>query len=263
MRKQVSTKRAWKSFWSVVKEADVVLEILDARFPDRFRYKNIEEKLKRMGKAIILVINKADLIPKEVLNAWKRIFSKEYPTVYLSATERLGTRILRKTILRYAPRIPAKVAIVGYPNVGKSSIINVLKGRHSAGTSPIPGFTTSIQLIRISSKIMMIDTPGVFPSLGKEEELALKGALRPESLENPYFAAKYIFETILNWNPMAIKETYDINTTNFEEFIEEFARKRGLLKKKGELNIDEACRIFIRDWQKGKIMAYEKPDNIS
>ncbi len=259
LKKKISIKGAWNTFWSVVREADVVIEVLDARAPDKFRYRNIERRLKRMGKVVILVINKADLLPKEVLDAWKRKFQREFPTVFLSATKRLGTRFLRKTILKYAPKVPVKVAIVGYPNVGKSSVINVLKGRHSAGTSPVPGFTKAVQLIRVSPKILMVDTPGVFPASGTNEELVFKGAIRPEHLTDPYSPAKFIFEQVLMWNPNAFLELYGINATTFEDFIESFAKKRGLLRKGGELDIDEACRVLIREWQKGKIVAYEPP----
>lgn len=251
--------KAWKIFWKAIMGVDVVLEVLDPRAPNMYRNKSVESRLKELGKEVVLVINKADLVPKEVNDAWKDYLSREFPTVFISTRMRQGTRILRKAILRVAPRTPVIVGLMGYPNVGKSSIINVLRGKHGAGTSPMPGFTRHRQLFNINPKIKMMDTPGIFPSLGDDCELTIKGALRAEKLINPISVALCLLEYVKSLDPEKIKEVYDIEKEGID-FFEELARKRGRLLKGGVLDVDEAARTFIREWQIGKLVVWELPN---
>lgn len=259
--KILPSKKAWKSVFKVISEADIVLEILDSRDPESFRNKKIEEIVAKQGKKLILVINKSDLVPKDILEKWKRKLSKEYPTVYISSKDRLGTRILRKTILKHASRIPVKVALVGYPNVGKSSIINVLKGRHSAGTSPIPGFTKHSQLFKITPKIFILDTPGVYPA-EDEVSLMLKSALEVEKIKDPITCSLELIKFVREKDPEQLIKVYGIESSNDLEFLEKLAIKRGRLLKGGEPDVEEIARIILRDWQKGKIIVWKNPEEV-
>lgn len=259
--KILPSKKAWKSVFKVISEADIVLEILDSRDPESFRNKKIEEIVAKQGKKLILVINKSDLVPKDILEKWKRKLSKEYPTVYISSKDRLGTRILRKTILKHASRIPVKVALVGYPNVGKSSIINVLKGRHSAGTSPIPGFTKHSQLFKITPKIFILDTPGVYPA-EDEVSLMLKSALEVEKIKDPITCSLELIKFVREKDPEQLIKVYGIESSNDLEFLEKLAIKRGRLLKGGEPDVEEMARIILRDWQKGKIIVWKNPEEV-
>lgn len=259
--KILPSKKAWKSVFKVISEADIVLEILDSRDPESFRNKKIEEIAAKQGKKLILVINKSDLVPKDILEKWKRKLSKEYPTVYISSKDRLGTRILRKTILKHASRIPVKVALVGYPNVGKSSIINVLKGRHSAGTSPIPGFTKHSQLFKITPKIFILDTPGVYPA-EDEVSLMLKSALEVEKIKDPITCSLELIKFVREKDPEQLIKVYGIESSNDLEFLEKLAIKRGRLLKGGEPDVEEMARIILRDWQKGKIIVWKNPEEV-
>ncbi len=249
--------------WQVISEADLVIEVLDARIPLESRCRRIERIVERKGKPLVLVINKSNLVPRPVMEEWRKIFSREYPTIYISARDRLGTRRLWQVIKKNAPKLPVKVAVVGYPNVGKSSIINILKGRHSLGTSPIPGFTKHKQLVKASQMIYVIDTPGVFPSPKKEPEIAVISALRPESLDDPVIPALKLLEIALKKSPLSIEETYKIKVDTKDPYtiLAKIAERRGLLLKDGKLNIDEAARILIRDWQSGRLIFYFTPSD--
>lgn len=253
------SKKIWKSVFRVINEADIVLEVLDSRDPEIFRNKKIEEIVTKKGKKLILVINKSDLVPKEVLEKWKKKFNKEYPTVYISSKDRLGTRILRKTILKHAPKIPVKVALIGYPNVGKSSIINVLKGKHSAGTSPVPGFTKHSQLFRVTPKIFILDNPGVYPA-EDEVSLILKSALEVEKIEDPITYALELIKIVKKKDPKQLVKIYGIDADDSFEFLEKLAIKRGRLLKGGKPDIEEIARVILRDWQKGKIVVWKEPE---
>ena len=256
-----SYKRLWAKVRRVIKEADVVLEVVDSRDPYGTRSKELEKIAKDLGKPLVIVINKADLVPKEVMDKWKRVLSREYETIYISARERLGTRKLWIVIKKVAPRKPVKVAVVGYPNVGKSTIINLLRGRHSAGTSPIPGYTKHIQLVRAATWLKVVDTPGVVPLRGSEEELVFKGALSPESLEDPLPVALKLVREGLSKNPEIFKKTYGIEGDNPLVIVENLAKRRGLYLKGGRLNVEEAARIVIRDWQQGRLVFFYTPED--
>lgn len=257
----MSLKKLWTKVKRVIREADVVLEVVDARDPYGTRSKELEKIAEAAGKPIIIVINKADLVSKEVMDEWKRVLNREYETIYISARGRLGTRKLWIAIKKVAPKKTVKVAVVGYPNVGKSTIINLLRGRHSAGTSPIPGYTKHVQLVRAATWLRVIDTPGVIPLRDSEEELVFKGALSPESLEDPLPVALKLIKQGLLKDSEVFKKTYGIEGDQPLTVIENLARRRGLYLKGGRLNIEEAARIIIRDWQQGKLIFYYTPED--
>jgi len=256
----------WKTIRKVTKLVDVVLEVVDARDPIGTRSRKLERIVERMGKKLIIVINKADLVPREVLEEWKRIFEGEgYPTVYISARDRLGTSILRKTILKVADKKgeTVRVAIVGFPKVGKSTIINVLKGKHSASTSPIPGspgYTKHIQWYRVDKKILMLDTPGILPVKGDDVEAAIRGK-PPDELKDPVKPAVELLKRALDRNPNVVRETYGIDEKDPYKILEKICEKRHwYYKKDRESLIDEAAKTIIRDWHRAKLVFYIKPE---
>jgi ribosome biogenesis GTPase A len=149
------------SYWAIVnkviRDADILLEVLDARSVDASRNEEVEDKVREAGKTLIYVVNKCDLVDKRTMEKMKK---KLKPSVFVSATERLGTSYLREEIMKRAPKGAFKVGVLGYPNTGKSSIINSLKGRSSARASSVSGFTHGCQNVRISQRFMLIDSPG-------------------------------------------------------------------------------------------------------
>ena len=146
----------WRLVNKVIDSASILLEILDARNVDETRNKEIENKVAKSGKVLIYVINKCDLVEKDDV---EKISKTLHPCVFVSAKEMLGTRLLRQEIMKNAPKDKFSVGVLGYPNTGKSSIINALKGRASAPTSPVSGYTKGIQLIKITQRMYLIDTP--------------------------------------------------------------------------------------------------------
>lgn len=256
----------WKTIRRVAKLADVILEVVDARDPIGTRSRRLERIVERAGKKLVIVINKADLVPREILEKWKKIFEDEgYPTVYISARDRLGTSILRKTILKVADKKgkTVKVAIVGFPKVGKSTIINVLKGKHSASTSPIPGspgYTKHTQWYRIDKKIVMLDTPGILPVKGDDIEAAIRGK-PPDELRDPVKPAVELLRRALEHDPTIIKRTYGIEEKDPYKILEKICEKRHwYYKKDREPLIEEAAKTIIRDWHRAKLVFYIKPE---
>jgi len=217
-----------------------------------------------LGKKLILVINKADLIPREVADKWKRILEDMgYPTVYMAARDHKGTRVLRRKIRQVADGEPIIVAVVGFPKTGKSTIINALKGRHAASTSPIPGspgYTTHAQLYRIGSNLYMIDTPGVIPVEGGALEAIVRGR-PPEQLRDPVRPAMMLIEKALRYNPRAVLDAYGFDEKDPYRVLELIALKRGWrYKSDGEPLVEEAARAVIRDYHEGKLLFYVPPE---
>ncbi len=259
---RVTPSEAWRRVRRVLEDTDLVIEVADAREPIETRNRRVEEMSARLGKPIILVLNKCDLVPLDVLEEWKRLLERELPTVFISAKFRLGTRKLMIYIKRYAPRLPVRVVVVGYPNVGKSTIINYLKGRHVASTSPVPGWTRGEQLVKAKSWLYVIDTPGVIPveEVRDEALLIVKGAIDPARLQDPVYPAVKLIERILRYNPNAFLERYGIEDKEPTKILEKVAKRRGLLLKGGKLKIEAAERAVIVDWIEGKLTYYRRPD---
>ncbi len=253
----------WRMLARIVRRADLVLEVLDAREPLRTRSRRLERMAEALGKNLMLIINKSDLIPREVAEKWKRIFEDEgFPTLYMAARSHLGTGMLRSAIRKHMEEPPIIVAVTGYPKVGKSTIINALKGRHSASTSPIPGshgYTRHPQLYRVDEDIYMIDSPGTIPIEGGLLERIIRGT-SPETLEDPVPAAAMLIRHVLRFNPAAFRQAYSISSLDPYRIMEQLALRRGWrYKKTGEPLIEEAARTIIRDYHKAKIPFYEPP----
>ena len=230
----------------VIEKSDVVLEILDARFIDETKNREIEYKVKNRNKILIQVINKCDYVDKNYLDEIKKDLEN---CVFISATKRFGITLLRQKIRELAKKKKIKkpiVGVVGYPNVGKSSIINALKGKGSAKTSPEAGFTKGAQYLKVGNDFLMIDTPGVI-ARGKnnEEELVLIGAKNPYAMKDPDLAVI----KLLKDNPGLIEKRYGVEIKeDKEETIEDIALKLNL-KKKGNLpDVDRVSRKILQDW---------------
>ncbi len=250
----------WHQVRRVIKQADVVVEVVDARDPWGTRSREVERLADALGKPVVIVVNKADLVPKNILEKWARILRRERKTIFISATKRLGTRLLWRALREATDKRPMLVAVVGIPNVGKSTIINYLKGSHSVGTSPIPGYTRHVTRLRVARWLRVLDTPGIVPR--NPEELALISALRPEALEDPVPIATRFLELVAKKNPTLLKDLYEVEWENDPLlFLEKLARRRGLLGKGGTPLVEEAARIVIRDWQTGRNNFYLEPED--
>ena len=238
------------SYWSIVnkviRDSDMLLLILDARMVEETRNEEVEAKVERSGKKLMYVINKTDLVGKEKVEKYK---SKLTPLVFVSSKEFHGTKKLRDMIKIEAKRHnlkEVKVGVLGYPNVGKSSVINALKGKSSAPTSIKSGFTKALQEVRVDTKIKLIDTPGVLPR-GKTDKTITLDFNKAQDLDLEVFK-------IIQENPGVLEAHYDVKEN--DDFVEELALKLNMIKKGKEPDIDRAAKKVLYDWQKGNIKTY-------
>jgi len=239
----------------IIRISDIILEVLDARFIEETRNPDLEKEIKKKNKKIIYVINKSDLTGKLERSVLP------HPYAIVSCSKRRGISMLRNKIKAEVKKLDlkerrAQVGIIGYPNTGKSSLINLLSGRQSAGISPQAGFTKGIQKIRLTSKILILDTPGVISeskySHTKKHAVAEQARISARTLDKIYDSEIVAFELISRY-PQQIKKFYKIEADNEEDFVEKLGRKKNFLKKGGLVNEDRTCRLIISDWQSGKI----------
>ncbi|ASJ06215.1 YlqF/YawG family GTPase [Thermococcus pacificus] len=257
----MKARKAWRVVREVIDEADVVVEVVDARDPIGTRNRKLERLIMEEGKPLLIVMNKADLVPKEWAEEYKR--KSEIPVVFISARERKGTGILRNEIKKLAKPLleekeRVKVALIGYPNVGKSTIINTLKGRRAVGTAPIPGYTKGKQLIRLSKRIWLLDSPGVIP-IDDFDELVIKGGFPADKIEEPVKPALKLISRILETRKEALTEKFEIEDfESEEEILRKIGERRGLIKTGGEVDLEETARWFLREWQTGRFTLFGK-----
>ena len=238
----------WKLVNRVIQEADILLLVIDARLPELTRHREIESKIRKYNKKLLYVLNKCDLVSKQDIEKIKKDFE---PSVFVSSKQKLGGTILFKKIMELSHGKDCFIGVLGYPNVGKSSVINMLKGSKSAPVSPHAGHTKGLQFVRAKGKLKLIDTPGVIPFDDKDLlKQIIIGSKNPEHLKEPdYFVLK-----IIELEPEMFEKYYGIKYEGDSyDFLEKAAVKSRVLVKGGEPDLQRFSRQFLYDWQRGKI----------
>ncbi|BAP61674.1 GTPase [Methanococcus maripaludis] len=244
----------------IIYECNIVLLVVDARDPETTRNRALEEYTIEKNKKLIYVINKSDLVPKKILEKWKNKFKSENPdssVVFVSAKEKLGTKMLRDEIKTYLNSNNIKygqVGIVGYPNVGKSSIINALTGKKSARSGLTAGLTVGEQWVKLTKDIKLLDSPGIIEPKD-EDELVISGALRYEKADDIISPALKILNRIHTFDNTILKEYYgfEIGEEINIELLEKIGTKLNFLTKDGKIDIDRTSKSIIREFQNGKL----------
>ncbi|GAW25443.1 putative GTP-binding protein [Rosellinia necatrix] len=255
------SKRIWNELYKVLDSSDVVLHLLDARNPEGTRCRAVEQYLKKEAphKHLIFILNKVDLIPTSVAAAWVKHLSKEVPTLafHSSINNSFGKgqliSLLRQFSALHKERKQISVGLIGYPNVGKSSLINTLKAKKVATVAPIPGETKVWQYVALMKRIFLIDCPGIVPPNpnDKPADILLRGVVRIEKVENP---EQYMGPMMEKVQKRHLERTYDIRSWNTpHEFLEMLGRKGGRLLKAGEVDLDGVAKMVLTDFMRGKI----------
>ena len=161
--------------------------------------------------------------------------------------------ILKKKILRLSRGKEVVVGILGYPNVGKSSLINALCGKAKARTSSESGFTKGLQKIRVDKRIVLLDTPGVFPQMEKDDSKhGMIGAIDFSKIKNPELVALKLIEE----NKEVLEAHFKLKIEegeDGEDFLSKIALKYKKIAKGGKPNLDSAAIFLLKEWQTGKI----------
>eukprot|EP00667_Euglena_gracilis_P005400 EG_transcript_5440 len=264
--------RIWNELYKVIDSSDVIIQVLDSRDPMGTRSRALEKYIQKEKKYkhLIFVLNKCDLIPTWATSRWVALLSREYPTIafHASITNPFGKGNLINLIRQFANLHKAtntnliSVGLVGYPNVGKSSIINTLKGKKVCSVAPIPGETKVWQYIKLSRNVLIIDCPGVIHQSddpNDTHQAVLKGVVRVERMASEEKAD--FVETVLKLVDHAkIADTYGIaDWYDHLDFLDQLAIKRGKLHKGGVPDRDGVARTVLYDWQRAKIPWFTTP----
>ncbi len=269
----------WELIRRIIIESDLVLEILDARLVELSRNEEVEELIKEIGKPVIFVVNKSDLVSRESLKEQVKKLRRDGEVVFVSAKRPRDVKVLlyaikkvfrkfgkREMVVREVgdPKIKTReakadivVGVLGYPNVGKSSVINALAHKRKVKVSKKAGTTHGIHWVKATNEIKLIDSPGVIP-LKKEDEIryGLIGARDTESLKNPEIVVHALIKLFLKVNKKEFEKFYGINIKkedNVDEVVERIGSKKRYLIKGGKVDEHRTCSMIIRDWQQGRL----------
>jgi len=269
------SRRIWAELYKVLDCSDVVLHIIDARNVPGTKCEMIGQHLSHNAKHkhLVYVLNKIDLVPSWVAKRWVGELSKERPTVafHASMTHAFGKGALISLLRQFGKLLSDKkqisVGVVGYPNVGKSSVINTLLSKKSCKVAPVPGETKIWQYVSLMKRIFLIDCPGVVVDSANdtEEDSVLKGVLRAERLPDPTEWIPAVLRTVKRSYVAAcygLPEKGEGTWKDAEDLLEKIGRKTGRLKKGGEPDTFVTAVQVINDFQRGKLPYYVAPPEL-
>ena len=265
-----------------VRLVDIVIELLDARIPISSQNPDIAEITKNKKK--IIVLNKCDLADEKQNKRWVEYFKEKNILAVLTDSNsgkgieecvRKIEKIMEEELKGQAEkgRIGRKIKamVLGIPNVGKSSFINRISKKTSAGVGNKPGVTKQKQWIRINEKIELLDTPGVlWPKFESEEvalHLAFTGTIKEEILQRTEIAYQLVKFLVENY-PKQLCERYKLTEEYINEQLENeerpeneniyeiflaIGRKRGCIISGGNIDEEKTARILLDEFKNGKI----------
>ena len=246
---------------------DAVIEVLDARIPLSSGYDNIAGLLN--DKPRLILFNKSDLADKAKLKnfADKIQNTSGYPVILSDAKNSKDlNQIVKKVIELSEPRIqaimqkgllrrPARVMVVGMPNVGKSSIINKLTRSSKTKTGAKAGVTRQQQWVRINPQLELLDTPGIIPMRQEDQARAQKLAFVNSVSENAYsneIVARELLILLSEKYPDIVKSYYNL-ADDAEISLENISQSRNWIKTGQEADLERTAIYVLRDFREGKI----------
>lgn len=268
----------WRQLWRVIERSDVVCQIVDARNPLFFRSPDLEDYIKRLGKKFALVLNKADLVEKDMRNQWSEYFKglnlehyyfsshleqemidkdsnreEEFGEGYESRA--CGYIYTAREFLSIFTDSQITIGCVGYPNVGKSSFINVLCRKKRVGVAAQPGKTKHLQTLILSPQITLCDCPGlVFPSLlSSRAEMITCGVLPIDQTKDVIGPVEII---CLRVPSKALEAKYGVilnGRVYARVLLQKIAMHRGFFTGNGLPDEVKAGKMVLKDYVNGRL----------
>ncbi|MCN4145218.1 MAG: ribosome biogenesis GTPase YlqF [Thiohalomonas sp.] len=255
--------KANKEIKEALSRIDLIIEVLDARIP--YSSQNPLLSNLRGDKPCIKVLTKSDLADPDLTRQWQSWLEQEQGVKNLSLSTEQPDRMRQLIELsrKMIARLPGKrqiynTMIMGIPNVGKSSLINILAERIIVKTGNEPAVTKSQQRINLANDFVLYDTPGVlWPKVENEpsmSRLAVSGAVKDTAYEYDdiaFFTAEYLLEAY----PDITMQRYQLEQLphNELELIEAIGRKRGCLRAGGRVDLDKASKILLSEFRGGTL----------
>ncbi|MBD2138447.1 ribosome biogenesis GTPase YlqF [Anabaena sp. FACHB-1237] len=261
--------KAEKNLKEQLKRVDVIFEVRDGRIPLATNHPQIPEWVGT--KKRILVLNRVDMILPEVRSLWINWFKKQQETVYFTnaqsgqgitalfkAAQAAGIELNKRRQDRGMLPRPVRAVVIGFPNVGKSALINRLLGKRVVESAARPGVTRQLRWVRISDDLELLDAPGVIPARLDNQAAGVKLAICDDigeaSYDNQLIAAAFVdiinelqetYPELLPPNPLLSRYNLDSIIHTGEEYLHSLAEHR----YKGD--IERCARQIITDYRKG------------
>lgn len=261
------SRRIWGELYKVIDSSDVVCCILDARDPNGTRCYHVEKNLEanKKFKHIIFILNKTDLVPTSVTSKWVKYLSQFHPTIAFKAdiNHPFGREALMNLLRQFdnfhKDKKTISIGFIGYPNTGKSSVINTITKKAACKSAPVPGETRVWQYIALTKRIYLIDCPGIVYDGDNENDsqLVLKGVTRAEKLRDPDFYVEALMKEVKAQDLMDIYGVAEF--VDCQDFLGKLAVKLGRLIKFGEPDLTSAAKKVLMDWQNGLIPHFKLP----
>ena len=242
----------WPIVIKVIRESDILLVVQDVRLPEISQNEALEKILRANGKLFVRVFTKIDLVSEKFLEHVKSNYKDAF---FVSGTKNIGISELKIQLLIMAKRAKIenpRIGVVGYPNIGKSAIINALAKRARTRVASFAGTTRGQQWVKVGG-LFVIDSPGVIPYEDNEVVLGVLGAKDPEKIRRVYRVALRIVKMFMEYDKKILEDAYEISISNTDNILEEIGRKRGMLLKGGIVDENRVSVMIIKDWQNGKI----------
>jgi len=265
--------KASKELKEILPKVDLIIEVLDARIP--FSSENPMLSSIRGDKPCIKILNKNDLADDDKTQQWQDYLDKQKGIKTIAVNMSQADKIHQLTALchkmvpnRKDTDEPLNAVIVGIPNVGKSTLINILVGRSIAKTGNEPAVTKGQQQIALKAhNILLFDTPGMLwgniENINSGYRLAATGAIKDTAIEIDdvgFFTAEYL----LQHYPELLRERYQLDTLPATEleFLELIGKKRGCLRSGGIVDLVKISKILLTELRDGKLgrVTMEMPD---
>lgn len=270
-------KKAIEEIESKLKLVDMVIEVVDARVPVATLNPIFDRLFANKGR--LLLLSKSDLADPKATEEFVDKFNEDRTSFAVNLSNRNDINRILKEISNIKNKMleekdgrvedfTLKMIVVGMPNVGKSTLLNALKGKKSARVGNTPGLTKNQQWVKTDYGFMILDTPGILSTSRKNQTLInnLKLVNGIENIEDdPAELAIILIDILKDLYPGVLKDRYDVDEeADRVAILEDIGRARGTLLRGGEIDYSRAGQILLQDFRSGKLgrISLERVDDL-